>query len=222
MAQARGLAVYRNAYRAQLAACLRDTFEKTHAWLGDNAFDSACQAHIADHAPHSWTLGDYGEGFEDTLRRLYPKDPEVIELAWLDWALSRAFDGPDADPITPEALSAVDWDRAVLHFVPTLIVGEVTTNAGAIWSGLAEGATPPSATLLPRPATIRVWRLGLSPQFQTVENLERDALVLALNGASFAELCDLLTPTADNGQAVQALGAVLGTWLQHGLITAVT
>lgn len=220
--QERGVAVYRHAYRAQLSASLRETFAKTHAWLGDDAFDAACQAHIAEHTPHSWTLGDYGEGFEHTLRTLYPNDPEVVELAWLDWGLSRAFDGPDADPITSEALSVVDWDHADLHFLPTLVVGEVTTNAGAIWSAVAEGATPPPASLLSQPAAIRIWRAGLSPQFQTVDALEREALALALNGASFAEMCEQLTPPDDDGQAAQALGAVLGAWLRCGLITSVT
>lgn len=218
----RGLAVYRHAYRAQLAACLRETFAKTHAWLGDAAFDAASQHHIVDHTPHSWTLGDYGEGFEHTLGRLYPQDPEVIELAWLDWGLSKAFDGPDAAPISPEALAAVDWDRAVLHFVPTLIMGEVRSNAGAIWSALAEGAGPPPAAVLPRNAALRIWRLDLSPQFRTIDSLERQALDLALSGASFAEVCDRLAHQGDDDQAAPALGAMLGRWLQDGLITSIT
>lgn len=218
----RGLAVYRHAYRAQLAACLRDTFSKTQAWLGDEAFDRACQDHIADHAPHSWTLGDYGEGFEHTLRRLYPRDPEVFELAWLDWGLSRAFDGPDADPISQEALASVDWERAVLHFVPTLSISLARTNAAAIWSAIAEGVTPPPAATLPQPAAVRVWRLGLSPQFRTIDALEREALELALKGAGFAEVCDRLAGQGDDGQSAQALGAMLGSWLQDGLITSIT
>src|SRR5579859_561431 len=42
----RGLAVYRHAYRAQLVACLRDTFEITWAWLGDESFDRAAYLHV--------------------------------------------------------------------------------------------------------------------------------------------------------------------------------
>ena len=218
----RGLAVYRHAYRAQLAACLRDTFSKTHAWLGDEDFEAACREHIAEYTPHSWTLADYGEGFEHTLRRIYPQDLEVAELAWLDWGLSRAFDGPDADPVAPEVLAAVDWDRAVLHFVPTLVLGEARANAGAIWSAIAEGATPPPAAALPRPAALRIWRLALSPQYRTIDNLEHKALERALAGASFAEVCDQLADQGEDDQAAQALGAMLGRWLQDGLITSVT
>lgn len=217
-----GLRVYRHAYRAQLVACLRDTFGKTHAWLGDHAFDAACQAHIIDHTPHSWTLGDYGEGFDHTLGRLYPGDPEVVELAWLDWGLSKAFDGADAPPIAPEALTAVDWDRAILHFAPTLIVGEARTNAAAIWSAIAEGVTPPPAAVLPQPAALRIWRLDLSPQFRTIDSLEHQALERARAGASFAEVCDHLAHRGEDDEAAQALGSILGGWLQDGLITSIT
>lgn len=218
---ARGLAVYRHAYRAQLAACLRETFEKTHAWLGDEAFNTACEAHIVAHPPHSWTLDDYGDGFDQTLRELYPNDPEVGELAWLDWTLSRAFSGPDADTVSAEALAAVDWDRAVLRLAPTLAVAEARSNAAAIWSAMAEDGTPPAATVLPRPAAVRVWRIGLSPQFRTIEDLERRALELARDGVSFADLCDQLADQNDSGHVAQVLGAMLGGWLRDGLIVAV-
>ena len=35
------LAVYHHAYRAQLVDCLRDTFERVWAWLGDAGFEAA-------------------------------------------------------------------------------------------------------------------------------------------------------------------------------------
>ncbi len=214
----RGLAVYRHAYRAQLIASLRDTFEKTWAWLGDEAFDKAARHHVEHHAPKSWTLNEYGADFVQSLRALYPGDPEVAELAWLDWTLRRAFDGPDADAIKPEALAQVDWDNAVLIFVPTLTMGEVATNWAAIWGVLAEEKTPPAAERLAAPATIRVWRSGLTPKYRTIENFEQRALTLAMAGSSFADLCALLVEAGDTDRAAQNVGAVLALWLQDGLI----
>ena len=76
----RGLAVYRHAYRAQLVACLADTYEKVWAWLGDDAFEVVARRHIEVNPPHSWTLGDYGKTFIDTLDDAYPDDREVAEL----------------------------------------------------------------------------------------------------------------------------------------------
>src|SRR5882724_6446222 len=108
------LAVYHNAYRMQLLACLRDTYEKTHAWLGHQNFDAAGLEHIASHTPVSWTLNDYDLNFDQTLAARYPDDPEVAELAWLEWALRRAFDGPDASPIAADGLTQIDWDHVVI------------------------------------------------------------------------------------------------------------
>jgi hypothetical protein len=215
------LDVYHHAYRAQLVACLRDSFEKTHAWLGDQAFDDAARAHIEAHPPSSWTLGDYGPDFPDTLKALYPDDPEVAELAWLDWSLRRAFDGQDAEPISQEALAAIDWDAAVLALPPTLVVGEVTTNCALIWGAIAEDQTPPPAERLPAPAAIRVWRLELSPRYRTIEAPERKAIAMVTAGAPFGQVCAMLSEGLDEAAAAQSLGALLATWLQDGLICGV-
>jgi hypothetical protein len=217
----RGLAVYRHAYRAQLVANLRDTFEKTWAWLGDEAFDDAALAHVEAHAPRAWTLADYGFDFADTLAGRYSDDPEVAELAWLDWTLRRAFDGFDAEPISPEMLARVDWETAVLTFVPTLAIGKVVTNSPAIWGALADEETPPAVERLPAPAAIRVWRQGLSPQYRSIELFEMKALDLAAGGASFAELCADMAGDDPPELAVQRVGGLLGAWLQDGLIDAV-
>ena len=53
-----GLAVYLNTYRAQLMACLAESYPILHAWLGDAAFEGACATHIDDTPPHGWTLDD--------------------------------------------------------------------------------------------------------------------------------------------------------------------
>ena len=217
----RGLAVYRHAYRAQLVASLRDTFEKTWAWLGDEAFEEAARQHVESHAPKSWTLNDYGADFVLSLRALYPNDAEVGELGWLDWHLRRAFDGPDAEAVTPEALATVDWDNAVLIFLPTLVMGEVATNSAAIWGALADEKTPPAAERLAEPATIRIWRSGLTPKYRTIGTFEQRALTLAMAGSSFADLCSLLVEDGDTDRAAQNVGAVLASWLQDGLISAV-
>ncbi|SFI59167.1 DNA-binding domain-containing protein [Caulobacter sp. UNC279MFTsu5.1] len=213
-----GLAVYRHAYRAQLVACLRDTFEQTWSWLGDDGFDAAAISHIAAHPPRGWTLDAYGEDFPQTLAGLYPDDPEVAELAWLDWSLRRAFDGPDADPITPEALAQVDWESAVLTLSPTLTIGAVATNSAAIWGALTEGQTPPAVERLPAPAAIRVWRQGLSPRYRTIDAFERLALLRVLDGCAFAQLCEQLGDPDDTERTVERVGGLLGAWLQDGLV----
>lgn len=216
---AAGLDIYRNNYRSQLVACLSETFEQLHAWLGDEAFAAAARTHIQLHPPHGWTLGIYGDGFDRTLATLYPDDPEVAELAWLEWALAQAFTGPDVEPIAQDTWAVVDWDTARLICAPTMRIGMAVTNAGAIWSALAAGEEPPAATFLGEAGAMLVWRQDLTPCFRTIEAVERRALEAIQAGCSFGTLCAELVAAA--GEAgVQQAGALLGQWLRDGLIIA--
>jgi hypothetical protein len=213
-----GLGVYHNAYRVQLADCLRETFEKVFLWLGEDAFLVAARTHIERTPPHGWTLGIYGAGFERTLEVLYPDDPEVAELAWLDWTLCRAFDGFDAVPMSPDSLRELDWDQTQLELAPTLQLCNARTNAGAIWSALSAGNTPPAAAALPTPGAMLVWRQGLTPCFRTIETIERDALAMLLAGETFGAVCTMLVERLGQDAGIQQAGAMLGQWLHDGLI----
>ncbi len=215
---AAGLAVYHNAYRVQLVACLRDTYEKTWAWIGDEAFETAARDYIAEYPPSSWTLNVYGAEFPAYLLARFPEDAEIAELAWLDWALRRAFDGEDAPPLSPEVLGALDWEQTVLTFAPTLELASVTTNVAAIWSALAEETNPPPVEALPEPAAVRVWRAGLSPQYRTIGPAEFRAIDLLQRGESFGNTCAVVSEGLDEAAATQLIGEMLSTWIQDELI----
>jgi hypothetical protein len=215
-----GLDVYHNAYRVQLADCLRETFEKVFLWLGEDAFLVAARTYIEGTPPHGWTLGAYGADFDRTLAALYPGDPEVAELARLDWALCRAFDGPDARTVLPAALGATDWDRAVLRLVPTTRIFGAATNAGAIWSALTAGDTPPAAAMLPAPGAMLVWRQDFTPCFRTIEAIEQEALELVTAGKTFGAVCSALVAKLGPDAGVQQAGTMLGQWLHNGLVRA--
>ncbi|MBB3859493.1 hypothetical protein GGQ88_000733 [Novosphingobium hassiacum] len=216
-----GLDIYHNAYRVQLVECLKDTFEKTLLWIGDDAFINAARTHIEQTPPSGWTLGVYGKGFDQTLASLYPDDPEVAELAWLDWALSRAFECADCVPVAADALTAVDWDQAVLVLIPSIQTGLARTNAGAIWSALEAELTPPDATLLPTPGTMLVWRKDFTPCFRTIEAIEQVALEMVGSGSSFTALCMSLIEQLGSEAGIAQAGAMLAEWIDQGLILAI-
>jgi hypothetical protein len=217
---AEGLKVYQNNYRSQLVACLGETFEHLHAWLGDEAFADAARAHIQRNPPYGWTLGIFGEGFDRTLATLYPDDPEVAELAWLEWSLAQAFTGPDAEGVAPVELTGIDWDTARLICAPTMRMRAATTNAGAIWSALSAGEAPPAAALLPERGAMLVWRNQLTPCFRTIEADEQKALERIAAGTGFGEMCAQLAAQA--GEAgIQLAGIMLGQWLRDRVVIGV-
>ena len=217
-----GLAVYLNNYRAQLMACLSESYGTVRAWLGDAAFEAAAATHIALSPPRSWTLDAYAPEFAGTLDRLYPDDPEVGELACLERALGLAFIGPDAAPVDPAALESIDWDRAILRLVPTFTLLRVTTNAGAIWSALARGDQPPAAQPLAQQGGIIVWRNGFIPAFRMLEAPEIEALDVVKQGHSFAALCARLVERHGEELGPAQAGHFLGQWLADQLVMEVT
>jgi hypothetical protein len=219
----RGLPVYHYAYRASLIEALRDVFERTHSWLGDEFFDDAALAHISRCPPTSWTMSDYGLGFADTLNALYPDNAEVAELAWIDWSLRIAFNGPDAPTLDMANLADVDWDAARLQLVPTLAMCRVTTNCAALWGALADdNPEPPNAEILEQPMILTVWRHDLMPRFHTVSDEEHQALIMARDGTAFGAICAALTGEQEDGAAVaERVGAMLGRWITEGVLVAV-
>lgn len=216
-----GLGIYHNAYRVQLIDCLAETYPQLHAWLGGESFIDAVRAHIERHPPHGWTLGVYGDGLDRTLAALYPDDPEVAELATLEWELARAFTGEDAAALPTGMIASVDWERAGLRFVPTVHMMPARTNAGAIWSALSAATPPPAAEMLPEPGAMLVWRQDFTPCFRTIETIEHGALTLMATGTSFADLCVMLIDARGEDDGLALAGAMLAGWFADGLIADV-
>jgi hypothetical protein len=214
----RGMRVYANNYRGQLIATLRDTYAKTRLWLGDDDFDRAAGRYIDANMPSSWTLDAYGLGFPDMLETDYPGDPDVGELAWLDGTLRWAFSVRDAVAIGPDALLADDWERVAFVFVPSLRFRRLRSNAVSIWKALADEIMPPAATCPDDGGGVRVWRRELSPQFASMDADECACLDLALTGATFGELCELLSGQYPSVRVPAEAGRLLRSWVSGGLI----
>jgi hypothetical protein len=213
-AMQRGLPVYAYAYRATLRAALRDTFEKTLLWLGEDAFDASADTYIGTVPSRSWTLSDYGDGFSAHLAATMPNDPEVGEIAWLDWALRQAFAAGTLSPLDPVALAAVDWEVATLTLAPHLAFRTVGTNVIELWNGLPDA--PVSAERLDVPIGLIVWRDGFTPEFRSADPREVEALAMLGSRQSFAATCATL---AERGGDAETIGGFLSVWLRDGLVS---
>lgn len=219
---ARRLHIYHHAYRARLRDNLRDAFEKTWAYLGDDVFDAAALAFVESHPPAHRNLRWHGADFPAWLAERHPADPDIAELALLDWQLRRAFDGPDAEPLAAGALAAADWDAVGFRFVPTCFLAPLRFNSAAIWHALDQDEPPPAAEALPATAWLLIWRKAWQPHFRSIDEQEHAALAHLLAGGTFAQLCAALgTRLGDEAAAAQA-GAWLGRWLQDGLVACLT
>jgi Putative DNA-binding domain len=216
-----GFAIYRNAYRARLMACLRESYDRVWSWIGDEAFDRAAIHHLILHPPHSWSLDDAGAGFDRTLAGLFPAEPEVAELAWLEWQMQLAFRSCDEPPLDPlrfaELTSGFDdraWEAMRLRLGASVTIRKVTTACADIWAAIDHKVPPASPLALEFPASLLVWRKELHPRFRTLPPEEAAALGWVLQGECFAAVC----ASHASADAVPAVGAMLGRWIADGLV----
>jgi len=218
LADSRGLPVYQNNYRGALMACLSEVLPHTVLWLGDQEFAAAAAHYIDAHPPVSWTLDAYPEGFPAFLGEFYPNDPEVRELASLEWHLSECFVAPDAEALDLAGAGAIDWESAVLQLVPSAKVMTLISNAAEIWSALAAGETPPAAITATRPRSLVLWRRAFTCHYRYLEEPEVDLFAQMVAGLGFSELCQHLVDQHGFDAGIAAAGGFLARWAGEGLL----
>jgi len=216
-----GLSVYQNTYRAQLVACLEESFVQTRAWIGDAAFLHAAAVHIDRVPPSSWTLDAYARDFPMTLASLHADDREIEEIAGIELALEEAFVAADHAVLTVADLSDVDWDGAIVRIAPTIAFVDLTTSAFAIWSALASNETPPPVDCPDVASAALVWRQGHRARIRVIDTLERQALMKIRAGMSFGALCGGTAEAFGAEQGTALAGQWLGRWIADGMITAI-
>ena len=216
--------IYFTAYRLRLLDALKDSFDKTWAWLGDESFEAAGLGYVADHPPTQFSLRAFGDRFADWLAAARPDDPELAELARLDWAMRNAFDGADAEPLTAGMLAGFteqDWADVVFRLHPTALLLPVALNTVDLWHAMDTGATPPDVRPLEDAGWLLVWRKGLQPHFRSLGDAEAQLLFAMQRGESFAASCGRLAhDMADDAGAQSLVGRLLARWLEDGVLRA--
>lgn len=223
-----GLAIYRNNYRTALVEALRSTFERTERLVGESAFRRAATHHVIVNPSTGWTLDRVGEGFDETCKQLFAKDPEVAEIAWLEWAMHRAFVARDTTPLDAPAFAKIcasfgetDWEDLRLAFVPGLTLALVRHDLSRLWQSLSNDGEEPAIVSLETPHHALVWREGERPVFVLKPEFEAHMLAALASGATWGDTCTTLVDAIGEDAAVVEAGQVLGSWLAQGLICGV-
>lgn len=210
------LDIYHHAYRARLQEALGSVFERTWAYVGDDDFAVACTRYIETH-PSIWrNLRDYGADFPAALRESMPDDPEVAELAAMDWNLHCAFDAPNVALLDHAALAALnddDWVSARFVFHPSVSIAVFEWNVLEVWHALDQEKTPPPASRLARPTGHLFWRRELASRFRSLADAEYAALRDLAAGTPFATVCERSTP--------EQAGAWLRDWIHEEVLSDV-
>lgn len=212
-----GMAIYRDAYRSRLLAALDASFERTRRWVGAESFNAAACHYVLTHPPRGWTLDDYGAEFPALLEALFGDDPEVHELAWLEWHMQRAFAAPDAPRLDPAALAASgygtdEWDRLGFRMAAGFADRAIATNCTMLWEALAEADPGAIEANRSQEAYLIVWRSGVSPRFRVLDRGKHEALQALVRGGTLGDLSE----RADSDR----LAPWLAQWFGDGLFAS--
>jgi uncharacterized protein (UPF0276 family) len=216
------LGIYHHAYRARLAEVLAESFEKTRLFMGSETFAQEASMFAVEQPPRVRNLGRYGAGLPAFFGQRYPGNPELRELAQLDWDLRECFDGPDVAALDAQA-AAADPRQAwllreqVLH--PSVRLRPVTTNVLQLWNAINGDEEVPAAAALDEPGALLVWRKGHLPHFQSVEPAQAQFLEALAQGRSITQACEDLQGLPELAQP-QTLGQWLGEWWEQGWLRA--
>ena len=219
---AQRLGIYHHAYRARLSEVLADTFAKTNLFMGSEVFGEHAAAFAVAHPPLTRSLSRYGAEFPAHLASLYPGNPELHELAQLDWDLRTCFDGPDVPALDADGAQADPGNTWLLRerpLHPSLRLREATTNVVQLWNAIDADQPVPEAELLEQPCCLMVWRKALQPHFQTLSQGQAQFANHLLLGSSIQQTCDELAGSTALQDPAQ-LGVWLRDWLSNGVLRA--
>jgi len=215
----RRLAIYYDAYRIRLAEALSDSFPKTHAYIGDDAFAKLCNSYIREHPSFFSNVHWFGDKFAAFAAKMLPDQPIVAELAVFERALGSAYDAADGPILSVDQVSQLsesDRRRIGFLFQPSHQLLTFHWNAPAIWWALKNGEPPPPATFYDVSCTWQIWRKNLQSHFRYPDKYEAIALRGLAQGLRFSTACANAADASDTDITKQIAG-----WLPHWLAESI-
>ncbi len=216
--------IYRYAYAARLVEVLQANFDVTWTLLGDEGFDEAARAYIAETPSRFQNARWYGDRFAEFLKTYMTGMPAVADIAALDWAIASAFDSADQPALTPEAMAVFqpsDWPDLVFLPHNSLQFVTVSTAAAEIYEALSAGE-PPGSMLPTEINTVLVWRDQHTVRYRRLDTDESSLLANMIVGCKFSYLCEIAADVVGSECAGMKVAGFLRLWLQSGMIISVS
>lgn len=216
------LAVYHHGYRIRLVEALRTEFPGL-SLLAGHRFDGLLDEYVMAQPSTHFNIRWHGEGLAAFLASepAWREHPALVEMAQLDWAISTSFDAADHAILRAAELAHVPpdtWATLRLHPLPHARLLRVTHNVDAFRRTADRDGPRPLLRRLCQPRYLLVWRPSLEVRYRTVTLSELPALQAAMDGETFATSCERLAKRQGIRSALPRMAALLGQWLDEGLI----
>jgi hypothetical protein len=219
------LNIYASAYRLRLVDALRANYPKLAAWLGEDGFTEVALAYLHELPPHYRSVRYFGDDLAEFLDRMerWRGRQALAVMARFEWALDAAFDAADAACATPAQMQALPppcWAGARFVVHPSVRCVDLDWNIIQIWKALDQKGRPPRERRARR-CTWLIWRQDLETRFRSLAAAEAEALNAAMQGRTFAELCEQLCRHYPESSVPAQAAALLSRWLDNGVISEI-
>jgi hypothetical protein len=241
------LDLYANMYFFRILDVLRDEFPRVRATVGEAPFHDLITDYLLAAPPAHPSLREVGGRLPAYLaaHALGVERPWLTELAALERTHRELFDGPDAVPLTMEALRSLPpqgFAPLPVRLVPCHRILEQGFGITGIWRADAGGQGAESAANgeLPcqvpeaRPETVLAWRRGFGVVHRVVDDAAELAMARqAAAGTTLGGLCETFVearrgaggqeaadPYADDGALAAEAFQLLARWVDDALLTA--
>lgn len=217
----RRLALYGEGYVARVREALLETFPALAHLAGDAAFTALTRRYCdAGAVGRSYNLGDAGDALPEFLAAdpLSRQLPFAADLARLEWQIARAFHAEwlaPFDPSTASSWSPDTWQRARLHFQPSLAVVRSDWPIEILWRLRDVPICEIDVEVTGRPQSVLVFRSRLEVCVETIDDTQATALDLLMNGDRLGDVAERL---AEIGHAGEAAFSWIARFQPHGLI----
>jgi putative DNA-binding protein len=219
------LEIYANAYFYRLLDILKEEYPATLAVLGEDHFHNLVTGYLIEYPPTEPSvlyagryLADFLEGHPFRERWAY-----IADLARLERTVLEVFhraDAPALDAETMRAVPVADWPNLEMRAHPTVAILDSEWTVNELLRAVENKLEwhEPAHTAV----SVVVSRKGFEVYYRTLERGERAALALALQGTTFATMCEAIATEYPGDDAPTAINRLLARWLADGLLTRIT
>jgi hypothetical protein len=213
--------IYANMYFFRLLDAIKEDFPATLRIIGEANFHNLITSYLTEHPPGDPSITEasrYLAEFAWTSSTL-EKWPFIADLIRLERAILEVFLGPDARPLSVEAMKgipAAQWPsvRITAHPALQMINSEWWVNEIL---RVVESERP-----LPEPKherqTILVWRNNYSVNYRPLDDLEQSALSMIRSGYPFGAMCEAVALRGGDSATPAEMSRMLMRWLTDGLL----
>jgi len=230
--------VYQHMYRARLIEALEAQFPRVSRWLGVDAFAALVAAYVTDEPSRHPSLRFIGRRFPDWLAVRTPAEarhPALADLARVEWAREDIFDATDQATLALETVRGWPPERfgeIPLRLVTAHRVLRLARPVAALWDAIGPAAEISRADSLDEAAaaaattaaggeTLLIWRQGIAVFHRAVDAAEAAALDRVADGTTFGAICEMLSHSRPEQEAVAQAFTWLSTWTADELLVAI-